>query len=106
MTASLQRLQDGRWRVTGILDFDSVVDLRPRLGEALGRGAEVELDLGGITRANSAALALLLQWQEDARRRGATLAIHNIPPALADLARLSNLRDILAIDARQDRDSR
>ena len=98
MTASLQRLRDGRWRLTGTLDFESVVDLRPRLREALTRDADVELDLSGVTRANSAGLALLLQWQEDARRSGANLAVRNAPAALADLAGLSNLRELLSLD--------
>ena len=100
MSASLQRVADGHWRVTGTLDFDTVVDLRPRLREALTGGTAVELDLGGVTRANSAGLALLLQWQEDARRRSTPLAIRNVPSALADLAGLSNLRKLLSLNAR------
>jgi phospholipid transport system transporter-binding protein len=99
VTASLQRAADGHWRVTGTLDFDTVVDLRPRLREALTAGAEVALDLSGVTRANSAGLALLLQWKEDAQRRNATLAIRNVPAALADLAGLSNLRKLLSLNA-------
>lgn len=99
MTAALQRVRDDRWRIDGDLDFESVVDLRPRLRDALRAGRSIDLDLGGVTRANSAALALLLQWQEDARRDGATLVVRNPPASLLDLARLSNLRDLLSVAA-------
>lgn len=96
MNATLQRGRDGRWRLGGELDFGSAAVLRPRLDEALQHGDAVDLDLSGVTRTNSAGLALLLQWQEDAGRRGVPLRIINPPGSLMELARLSNLEQILA----------
>lgn len=98
--ASLQRSRKGLWRLSGELDFDSVVALRPRLDEALQEGDAIDIDLGGLTRANSAGLALLLQWREDAVRRGVSLSILGVPQSLWELAGLSNVRPLL--DLRDD----
>jgi len=96
LNAALQRGRDGRWRLSGELDFASVTALRPRLAEALQQGGALDIDLAGVTRTNSAGLALLLQWQEDAARRGATLRILHPPKSLMELAELSNLEQVLA----------
>ena len=96
MSATLQRGRDGRWRLGGKLDFASVAALQPRLGEALQHGDALDIDLSGVTRTNSAGLALLLQWQEDAARRGVALRILHPPKSLIELARLSNLEQVLA----------
>jgi phospholipid transport system transporter-binding protein len=96
LSASLQRVDDTRWRLTGELDFNTVTDLHPRIEQAIGStGVRMELDLGGITGANSAALALLLQCRESADRQGIELSITRPPDALVELARLSNLKPLL-----------
>ena len=95
MSAALQRARDGRWRLTGELNFDSVAALRPKLAEALHDGDTLAIDLSGVTRTNSAGLALLLQWHEDALRRGAALRIFHPPQSLIELAQLSNLHRTL-----------
>jgi len=99
--AELRRARKGLWKLHGELDFDSAAELRPRLQEALRDETAVDLDLSGVTRANSAGLALLLQWQEDAARKDTTLTILRPPAALLELAGLSNLHPLLALrDAR------
>ena len=97
MTAALQRVSDNRWRLTGTLDFDSVPELRPRIREALRSGANLTVDLGGVTHTNSAGVALLLQWIEDARRKGATLRVQDPPRELTELAGLSNTHRLLGL---------
>jgi phospholipid transport system transporter-binding protein len=97
VTAALQRVSDNRWRLTGTLDFDSVPELRPRIREALSRGANLTVDLGGITHTNSAGVALLLQWMEDARRKGATIRLQDPPREFRELAGLSNTHRLLGL---------
>jgi len=99
MSAALQRGRDGRLRLTGELDFSSVASLQPRLKELLQQGDQIDLDLSGVSRTNSAGLALLLQWQQDAAAAGASLNIRHAPQALFDLAQLSNLHRVLPFSA-------
>lgn len=100
--AGLQEIAPGRWRVSGILDFAAVSALAAE-GERLMRAASrrglerLSIDLSGIESANSAALALLVEWLEQACRRGLELVYVQPPQPLMRLARLSNLDGLLPL---------
>jgi phospholipid transport system transporter-binding protein len=82
---------DSGFGIEGVLDFTTVARLAAE-GERMfsGRG-RVEIDLQGVRAANSAGLALLLEWMEQARRRRIVLRFHNLPESIERLARLANL---------------
>jgi phospholipid transport system transporter-binding protein len=56
----------------------------------------LELDCGGVSSADSAGLAVLVDWLGWARRSGRTLRLHALPPKLLDLARISELDELIA----------
>lgn len=56
------------------------------------------LDLSAVTKADSAGLALVVDWARTARRRGNQLQIIGVSQHLADIARVSGLEDFLAGD--------
>ena len=87
----------GRIRIDGELDFASVPDLYRRSQELFPGSTGLTLDLGGVTRANSAGLALLLEWLGASRREGRALTFENVPRGLINLARISELEDILPL---------
>jgi phospholipid transport system transporter-binding protein len=92
--ANLSRHEDGL-RLEGALDFDSVPALL-REGERLISGpGSLVVDLGGVREANTAALALLLEWVDLARRRKLALRFRNLPASLVRLAELSNVSGLL-----------
>jgi phospholipid transport system transporter-binding protein len=69
---------------------------------ALGREArdlvedpEVLVDLSDVTRMDSAGLALLVEWQGQARRLNTTLRFHNIPAGIAAIAEVYGLDAVL-----------
>jgi phospholipid transport system transporter-binding protein len=68
--------------------------MKPHLS---GDGAVV-LDLQGVTRADSAGLALMLQWVDEARRRGRSIRFSGVPDSLLDIARFSNVLDLLPLE--------
>ncbi|CAD6557641.1 hypothetical protein LMG27952_06428 [Paraburkholderia hiiakae] len=53
------------------------------------------VDCGALTQFDSSALAVLIAWQRAARERGAPLAVLNLPPALASLARAYGVDSLL-----------
>ncbi len=61
---------------------------------AIAAGA-VDVDLGGLERFDSAALATLLAWQRAAAERGAALSIQRCPPGLASIARVYGVAHLL-----------
>ena len=84
-----------RWKLSGVLDFDTVLDAWELLRPLLGKQGTVILSLGGIKQANSAAIGLLLEGSELAGRSDCRLVLREIPPTLRDLAAMSNLESIL-----------
>ncbi|NCA69027.1 MAG: STAS domain-containing protein [Sphingobacteriia bacterium] len=87
----------GCFSLEGRLDFSTVARLAVCGGELLHAQTVVEIDLAGVTAANSAGLALLLEWLDMARARGARLTYRNLPDSLARLARVSNLESVLPL---------
>jgi phospholipid transport system transporter-binding protein len=87
-----------RFGVEGVLDFSTVTKLAAE-GERLFTGeGRVVVDLQGVRSANSAGLALLLEWMDLARRRKLSLRFRNPPESLVRLADLANLSALLPVD--------
>ena len=91
MPAELKSAGEGRLMLSGAIDFDSVAAVYRQMAPYLEQGGSLSLDLGEVGRFNSAGLALLLQWLEDARRRQVELTFLNLPAAHGELASLYNL---------------
>lgn len=89
---------EGRLRVDGVLDFGTVSALLAQGESLIPPTGEVRIDLGGVASANSAGLALLLEWLDRARARGVRLVYLNLPESLARIAAFSNLRALLPIE--------
>ena len=86
---------EGRARVEGALDFDSVSPLLTAGDALLKRNGQLAIDLGGVSSANSAGLALLLEWLDLARSRRVDLHYLNLPESLVRIADFSNLQSLL-----------
>ena len=57
------------------------------------------IDLAAVTRADSSALALLLEWQSWAHGRGADIGFTHPPQSLLTFASLSDVGELLGWDA-------
>ncbi len=88
----------GRLRVEGDLDFGTVAGLLAQGEAMIPRSGQIEIDLGGVESANSAGLALLLEWVDLSRARRVDLRYLGLPDALARIADLSNLRSLLPVE--------
>ena len=86
-----------RFALVGVLDFTTVCTLL-RDGERMLAGeGPLDIDLAGVREANSAGLALLLEWIDLAKRRGRPLRLFNLPESLDHLAELANLGPLLPL---------
>ena len=86
---------EGRFTLSGPMDYSSVAALLAQGGREFQGHERIALDLAGVTRANSAGLALLLEWMDGVYAQGGQLQLSNLPAALADIARISNLHEFL-----------
>jgi phospholipid transport system transporter-binding protein len=86
------------WRARGQLTFASARSARA-LGLSAVTGAAagaLEFDCAGISAADSAGLAVLIDWLAYARARGRTLRYRQLPAGIAALARISEVEELLA----------
>lgn len=92
----IERVSPGHLRVSGELNFDSVVMLREK-GAALLKEADskCEIDLSGVTRAGSAGVSLLLSWLRCAAAREIELVYSHLPADLLGVARVSGIDQFL-----------
>jgi phospholipid transport system transporter-binding protein len=93
--ARLEPVTAGRFRLEGELSFETVPPLVHRGRSLFESEGEVSLDLAQVTRADSAGVALLIEWRREAQRRGRTIRFENIPAQMQAIARLSAVDQLL-----------
>jgi phospholipid transport system transporter-binding protein len=93
----------GSYLLSGELDFATVPVLLERGRAMFAAGAPaLRLDLGGVSRADSAGLALLIEWSRAARAAGQEIAFVNVPPQMFAMARVTGLDGVLPLTVRTD----
>jgi phospholipid transport system transporter-binding protein len=84
-----------RATLSGELRFDSVGPLLDIGDRAIREGHLAVIDLAGVTAGDSAGLALMIEWLSVARAIQRPLRYENIPSQLQQLARLSEVEELL-----------
>jgi phospholipid transport system transporter-binding protein len=88
----------GGFRVVGELVFDTVPGLLAQGRALFDDGAPgLEIDFSGVTRADSAGLALLIGWMRIAHRRHRNIVFRNVPEQMLAIARVSGIEAILPL---------
>ena len=95
ITAEFEPLEAGRSRVNGVLHFTTVTALLRSGSEAIADGRAAVIDLSGVRDSDSSGLALLIEWLSIARTEHKDLRYENIPAQLHQLARLSDVEELL-----------
>jgi phospholipid transport system transporter-binding protein len=93
--ASFESPDGDRARVVGALRFTTVSALLPVGSAAINAGRAAVIDLAEVTSSDSAGLALLIEWLSVAKSAGRTLRFEKIPSQLQQLARLSEVEELL-----------
>lgn len=86
---------DGRFEVLGELTFQTVVAALDRSKTLFAKHSVIDIDLAGVVRADSAGLALMLEWVNWARNHVRDLSFHNIPAQVISIAQISEVEDML-----------
>lgn len=86
---------EGRFALSGDVGFEDAARLLAEGDEVFAGLGEIEIDLAQVTRSDSAGLALLLEWVLSAREAGRRLRYRNVPPAIASLAGMSDVAELL-----------
>ena len=94
---SISESSDGRVAVAGELTFATAREAR-QVGLLVlesSRAERIVVDCTGVTRADSAGLAVLLDWLAWGRRKSRAVSLTNLPESLVAIARISEVDELL-----------
>ena len=89
-------LGEGRAAVSGTLSFATAGELLAYGAGSISSGEAHSIDLAGVNGTDSAGLALLIEWLSLAQCSGQALRFENIPNQLQQLAKLSEVDELLS----------
>lgn len=86
---------NGVFEISGLVTFQTVPQFLAYTNKWLhsGTGA-VTIDMHGITLADSAGLALMIEWLQLARAANREIAFTNIPEKVRELIRVNGLQQV------------
>jgi phospholipid transport system transporter-binding protein len=85
---------DDGWSFTGALTFDNAAQVFASSG-ALALPANGSVDFSAITRADSAALAVMIALKRRATMQGSALSIDGVPASLRSLAVVYGVENLI-----------
>jgi phospholipid transport system transporter-binding protein len=95
--AEAKLIRDGafRFHVEGEMTFATVRQLLRQSENYFGKSQDLEIDLTGVTSADSAGLALLLEWKARAVQAGTEVAVEGLPESMQSIAHLCRIGTLL-----------
>ncbi|MFC1748355.1 lipid asymmetry maintenance protein MlaB [Pseudomonadota bacterium] len=97
-SARLEASGQGKASLSGELTFESVPSLVAAIEPLLDSATVLELNLSGVSRSDSAGVALLVSWERKVRSKAASISYTGVPEQLLGLARVSGVEQILFPD--------
>jgi phospholipid transport system transporter-binding protein len=91
----LQDQGEGRFSLSGDMSFETANQILRSSESVFRRHATLEIDLSGVGKADSAGLALMLEWKAQAGQRGASIQFIEIPKSLLAVAKTSEVSDLI-----------
>ena len=94
-TARIERDGAFHFRVVGEMTFTTAKQLLKQSEAYFDGSQDVEIDLSQVTAADSAGLALLLEWKAAAAHKGVQVAVNQVPESIISIAHLCQIDALL-----------
>ena len=92
---TINEVADGRFELAGAMSFETA-DRILRASERLFRGqAKLCIDFAGVDDADSAGLALLIEWKARAHRDGGEIEYSGLPQSILAIAKTAEVDHLL-----------
>ena len=91
----LQDLGEGRFALTGEMTFETAERILLASEEPFEQHTRIEVDLEGVTKADSAGLALLLEWITWANHTVREIRFISMPERILAIARTTEVEQLL-----------
>lgn len=92
---ALLKQSNGRYKLSGDLSFKTAGAVLRDSKNLFGNNQEIVVDLAEVKQADSAGLALVVEWLAQAKRSNTALCFQNIPQQMLSIARTSDLDKLL-----------
>lgn len=92
---ALEDQGEGRFAVRGDLSFATANTILHESEARFARHASLMIDLSGVERADSAGLALMIEWKAQARARSAEIRFEGVPESVLAIANTSEVSDLI-----------
>ncbi|MGX2040942.1 STAS domain-containing protein [Methylocaldum sp. MU1018] len=98
---SFELIDEGRgcYKLKGELTFATASDALKKTQVVFDGAPRLSFDLEGISRADSAGVALLLEWLRRAEQTRSELRYTHLPPHLRAIAQVSGIERLIAADS-------
>ena len=84
-----------RIAVSGELRLDTVSSVYRNVNLLPSGIQNIEIELSGVTRADSAGVALCVEWISQARKKGVPITFIDVPEVLMRIARVNKLEELI-----------
>lgn len=91
----MEPLGGGRFAVRGVLGYQTVRSALERGAPLFGDTQVIKVDLSAVTHADSAGLALLIEWVSWAREHRREIRFFELPKQIRAIARICEVEDVL-----------
>ena len=88
-------LAEGRFELVGDMSFDTVDQILKISESSFVQHQRLEIDLSRVERADSAGLALLLEWKAQANQRSSEINFVGIPDSLLAIAQTTEVSHLI-----------
>lgn len=95
--ARLQSIAEGQCRLEGVVTMETVPDLLDQSASLFNPSSSLEIDCSGIEHADSAAVALMLEWMRQAAAVGGEIRFRGLPDRLRAIVEVSDLEDVIPL---------
>lgn len=86
---------DGRFALSGDMSFETAHQILKASESSLRQHASLEIDLSGVDKADSAGLALMLEWKAQAGQREAEVQFVGVPSSLLAIAKTAEVDGLI-----------
>ena len=91
----LKEVETGRFELVGEMSFENADKILASSRRLFGNYAGLKVDLSQVKRADSAGLALLLEWKAQANQKAGAIDFFGIPDSLLAIARTTEVSDLI-----------
>ncbi len=92
----ISRTDEQNYSIAGVLNFDTVPEILKKSDTLIPSSKDISIDLGQVSDANSAGMALLIEWKSLALSKGYDVTFLNIPVQISRLAEVCKIEKLIS----------